>query len=48
MAFYLINISLASSEDWKESLRERNVSLAQLKFAEWMSALKDISFFIKK
>ena len=35
----IIQISFTSNGDWKESIRQRNVSFARLKFAEWRFAL---------
>ena len=40
VALQIIHISFSSNRDWKESLRQRNVSFTRLKFAEWRSAFK--------
>ena len=39
VALLIIHISFSSSGDWKEIIRQQNVSFARLKFAEWRSAL---------
>ena len=40
MALQIIQILFALNGDWKESIYQRNVSFAQLKFAEWRSTFK--------
>ena len=39
MAFHFTESSFASTEDWKENICQQNLSLAELKFTEWTSAL---------
>ena len=36
-----IQLSLCYNGDWKESIRNQNMSFARLKFAEWRSALNE-------